>query len=178
MAPTATITTYATGDTLWPTALSRRKALVKSAPLAFQNFQGGRELTSLQDDGNAEEDWTKPAPIENSLPWVEGWTPAITEMKLMWRNPQPVIVSAKGRVVQIGDSAHAFLPSSASGATMAMEDAAALDMYDAAASHLEKGSLFANTNIPSGYKYKPWKIQDLLAASDRGEKVVDEGDWS
>lgn len=44
----------------------------------------------------------------------------------MWRNPQPKWTSPKGRVVQIGDSAHAFLPTSGSGATMALEDAFSL----------------------------------------------------
>jgi 2-polyprenyl-6-methoxyphenol hydroxylase-like FAD-dependent oxidoreductase len=40
----------------------------------------------------------------------------------MWRDPQPWWVSPIGRVVQIGDSAHPFLPTSASGETMAMEE--------------------------------------------------------
>jgi hypothetical protein len=44
----------------------------------------------------------------------------------MWRDPQPRWVSPIGRVVQIGDSAHPFLPTSASGGTMAMEDAFSL----------------------------------------------------
>ena len=44
------------------------------------------------------------------------------EWKLMWRNPQPKSVSPLGRIVQIGDAAHPFLPTSANGASMAMED--------------------------------------------------------
>jgi 2-polyprenyl-6-methoxyphenol hydroxylase-like FAD-dependent oxidoreductase len=44
----------------------------------------------------------------------------------MWRDPQPRWVSPTGRVIQIGDSAHPFLPTSASGGTMAMEDAFSL----------------------------------------------------
>lgn len=44
----------------------------------------------------------------------------------MWRDPQPCWVSPIGRVVQIGDAAHPFLPTSASGGTMAMEDAFSL----------------------------------------------------
>ena len=44
----------------------------------------------------------------------------------MWRYPQPRWVSPIGRVVQIGDSAPPFLPTSASGGTMAMEDAFSL----------------------------------------------------
>jgi 2-polyprenyl-6-methoxyphenol hydroxylase-like FAD-dependent oxidoreductase len=41
----------------------------------------------------------------------------------MWRDPQPQWVSPRGRVVQMGDAAHPFLPTSGAGATMAMEDA-------------------------------------------------------
>ena len=50
----------------------------------------------------------------------------VLDWKLMWRDPQPRWVSPIGRVVQIGDSAHPFLPISASGGTMAMEDAFSL----------------------------------------------------
>lgn len=50
----------------------------------------------------------------------------VLDWKLMWRNPQPQWTSPLGRVVQIGDAAHPFLPTSASGGTMAMEDAFSL----------------------------------------------------
>ncbi|GME26386.1 hypothetical protein GQ44DRAFT_831827 [Neofusicoccum parvum] len=222
-----------------------------------------------KDNGNAEEDWSKEASIENALPYVKDWAPFFSKLikatpngkaidwKLMWRNPQPKMASPQGRVAQIGDAAHAFLPTSGSGAAMAMEDAFTLaaclqiacqrgggkeetllatrvynllrfervscaqlhefdnrerlhnpdwealktdpsklpspvrvwlrkhdpeqyayDMYDAAASHLVEGTPFVNTNCPAGYKYKPWTIQELLAASDRGERIQLEGDWS
>lgn len=44
----------------------------------------------------------------------------------MWRDPQDKWVSPRGRVVQIGDAAHSFLPTSGAGGTMAMEDAFSL----------------------------------------------------
>jgi 2-polyprenyl-6-methoxyphenol hydroxylase-like FAD-dependent oxidoreductase len=50
----------------------------------------------------------------------------IIDWKLMWRDPQENWVSPLGRVVQVGDSAHTFLPSSGNGATQAMEDAISL----------------------------------------------------
>ncbi len=50
----------------------------------------------------------------------------IVDWKLMWRNPQSNWTSPLGRVVQIGDSAHTFLPSSGNGATQGMEDAISL----------------------------------------------------
>ncbi|KAI0451679.1 FAD/NAD(P)-binding domain-containing protein [Xylaria acuta] len=45
---------------------------------------------------------------------------------LRWRDPQPKWTSDGGRVVQLGDSAHSFLPTSGNGATQACEDALSL----------------------------------------------------
>lgn len=42
------------------------------------------------------------------------------------RNPQPKWTSADGYVVQLGDSAHSFIPTSTNGATIALEDGASL----------------------------------------------------
>lgn len=50
----------------------------------------------------------------------------IINFALWWRDPQPTCTSAEGRVVQIGDCAHSFLPSSGNGATQAIEDAVTL----------------------------------------------------
>ena len=44
----------------------------------------------------------------------------------MWRDPQPKWTSPKGHVIQLGDTAHTFLPSSGSGATQAIEDSISL----------------------------------------------------
>jgi len=51
------------------------------------------------------------------------------------------------------------------------------DNYYKAAEHLLTGAPFENTNIPPGYRYKPWTVRELLAASDHGEVVEDEGVW-
>ncbi|KAK2068950.1 hypothetical protein P8C59_003564 [Phyllachora maydis] len=55
-------------------------------------------------------------------------TPArtIVNFELWWRDPQPAWCSGGARVVQIGDCAHSFLPSSGNGATQAIEDAVGL----------------------------------------------------
>ncbi|KAJ4027803.1 hypothetical protein NW752_000048 [Fusarium irregulare] len=91
-------------------------------------------LTRAEEGSVAEEDWAKATSIDMALQAVEGWEPFVTELikatpnhsvldwKLMWRDPQPRWASPGGRVVQIGDAAHPFLPTSASGGTMAMED--------------------------------------------------------
>lgn len=44
------------------------------------------------------------------------------DWKLVYRDPLPRWVSDKGRITLLGDSAHPFLPTSAQGATQAMED--------------------------------------------------------
>ena len=54
----------------------------------------------------------------------------------------------------------------------------AYDKYHECAEHLLTGTEFGNTNLPPGYKYKPWTVRELLGASERGEVVEDEGDWS
>jgi len=52
------------------------------------------------------------------------------------------------------------------------------DNYHKCAELLDTGVEFLNTNIPPGYKYRPWTVRGLLGASERGEVVEDEGDWS
>lgn len=86
---------------------------------------------------------------------MKGWIPFVKEVidavpnreaidfKLMWRNPRDTWASPKGRVIQIGDAAHTFLPTSASGGTMALEDGYSL------AACLQKGG---KSNIPLAVK--------------------------
>lgn len=50
----------------------------------------------------------------------------IVNFELWWRDPQPSWSSEGGRIVQIGDAAHSFLPSSGNGATQAIEDATSI----------------------------------------------------
>ena len=51
---------------------------------------------------------------------------SIVDWKLMWRIPNPRWTSPGGLVCQLGHAAHAFLPTSGSGATFAMEDGISL----------------------------------------------------
>lgn len=200
---------------------------------------------------------------------------AIIDWQLMWRDPQPKWTSPLGRVVQVGDSAHTFLPSSGNGAVQGIEDAIsvatclqlgggvknglwskthntlrqvwpcqphhwllfeevtdssrrfervsccqlvgflnqtsflkpasrkkagdgsanptpeygrwiwahnpekyAYENYGKALRSLVDGTPFQNTNIPPGYTYKPWSLDELYGRIDKGEKVEFEGDWS
>lgn len=91
-----------------------------------------------RDDDSAVEDWNRIVDSRGALRYVEGWAPIVhevikstpnneaTEWKLRFRDPQPKWVSDGGRVVQCGDAAHSFLPSSGFGATTALEDAFSL----------------------------------------------------
>ncbi|KAI1324704.1 FAD/NAD(P)-binding domain-containing protein [Xylariaceae sp. FL0255] len=88
---------------------------------------------------DAKEKWTE-AGISGStvIAKLPNWDPDLLEMfhlipqnsaidwTLRWRDPQPQWTSSGGRVVQLGDSAHSFLPTSGNGATQACEDALSL----------------------------------------------------
>ncbi|KAI0490257.1 FAD/NAD(P)-binding domain-containing protein [Xylaria cf. heliscus] len=94
-----------------------------------------------KEDGSATESWNNTIPaaelgaiLKERTNWGEQimdfvkQVPADTliDWKLTWRDPQPTWASKGGRIIQLGDSAHAFLPSSANGATQAMEDGISL----------------------------------------------------
>ncbi|MCJ1251524.1 hypothetical protein MMC30_008759 [Trapelia coarctata] len=96
---------------------------------------------SPRDDGTSKESWTPDVDPEKALKALErvpGWHPAIPALvqtapkgaivhsPLLWRDLRREWTSPGGYVVQIGDSAHSFLPTSGNGATQAMEDAVTL----------------------------------------------------
>lgn len=95
-------------------------------------------LLTHKDTKGAIESWDALASPDDVLPWVDGWADVVTgvirasppdtirDWKLMWRDPQPQWASPSGRIIQIGDAAHSFLPTSGYGASMAMEDAYSL----------------------------------------------------
>jgi len=86
----------------------------------------------LQDEADIDESWSFPGKLEDVYKVLEGWdpickaivekTPSLVDWKLVYRDPLPRWVSDKGRIALLGDSAHPFLPTSAQGATQAMED--------------------------------------------------------
>ncbi|KAJ5659885.1 hypothetical protein N7507_006336 [Penicillium longicatenatum] len=95
----------------------------------------------FQNQEHSMESWSNlvdPETVLQTTSTIEGWpeyanqliqaTPKdqIHDFKLMGREPQPCWTSSTGRVVQIGDTAHTFLPSSGNGATQGMEDAVSL----------------------------------------------------
>ncbi|KAK3361469.1 hypothetical protein B0T24DRAFT_585124 [Lasiosphaeria ovina] len=80
------------------------------------------EVLANMDKGVGPQPW---APIFKEL--IKLTPPnTIVNFELFWRNPQPKWASPLGRVVNIGDAAHSFLPASGNGATQAIEDAVSL----------------------------------------------------
>ena len=53
----------------------------------------------------------------------------------------------------------------------------AVEKYGEALAHLVDEAPFQNTNIPPGYSYKPWTIDELLALQDAGKEIPLEGNW-
>ncbi|KAM0312660.1 hypothetical protein ACHAPQ_012192 [Fusarium lateritium] len=220
-------------------------------------------LTHKDKDPNGKERAPATDPKE-ALQYVQGWVPWLSELikatpemgavdyELLWRDPYPTWASPHSRIVQIGDAAHAFLPTSASGATMAMEDAFSLaaslqlggkgnlaltvkvhnklrfqrvtcaqkmgfknrqqyheatfqpaegearpafpmvgswsykhdpeeyvyEMYGKCANHILGDSPFENTNYPTGHTFKIWTVKEMREVAERGDNIVDDGDWS
>ncbi|KAI0158025.1 hypothetical protein GGR52DRAFT_582837 [Hypoxylon sp. FL1284] len=98
-------------------------------------------ITYQEESGSAKESWRAAVSADDVLERLNrtpGWDPDVIKLlscipeksgvdwTLRWRDPQPQWVSSGGRVVQLGDSAHSFLPTSGNGATQACEDALSL----------------------------------------------------
>lgn len=101
----------------------------------FSTLKGGSDccwVLTHKDDADIEESWSFPGKLEDVFKVLEGWdpmckaivekTPSLVDWKLVYRDPLPTWVSKRGRIALLGDSAHPFLPTSAQGATQAMED--------------------------------------------------------
>ncbi|KAM7213542.1 hypothetical protein V8F06_011097 [Rhypophila decipiens] len=128
----------------------RRNAFLKQDSVNFwigpdlhvvQNtLRGGREFNWIlthKDDGDVPESWFQPGDMEEVRRLVSDIDPAIREAimstekcldwKICYRNPLPTWVSPNShRIVLLGDSCHAHLPTSAQGASQACESAGVL----------------------------------------------------
>lgn len=105
----------------------------------FSTVKNGADccwVLTHKDDHDIDESWSFPGKLDEVLQVLEGWdptckaivekTPALVDWKLVYRDPLPTWVSQHRRILLLGDSAHPFLPTSAQGATQAMEDGATL----------------------------------------------------
>ncbi|KAI1328257.1 putative monooxygenase [Xylariaceae sp. FL0255] len=222
----------------------------------------------------AKESWdpdVDPEEVVQVLRSMPGWEPSIEALvrkaprgnlihwPLLWRDLQPEWTSKGGHVVQVGDAAHATMPTSTAGGTLAIEDvvtlasclqlscfgsgtagarlgakiynllrhqrvsctqkmafvnsqvlnattdwdavradpqsvrlryprwlfghdpeAYAYEKYGQAFAHLLGGAAFHNTNIPPGYTFVPWTIDEVHGDMAQGKRLEEllEGDWS
>ncbi|KUI57777.1 6-hydroxynicotinate 3-monooxygenase [Cytospora mali] len=105
----------------------------------FSTIKNGSDccwVLTHRDEHDIDESWSFPGKLEEVFEVLEGWdpvckaivekTPSLVDWKLVYRDPLPTWVSKKRRILLLGDSAHPFLPTSAQGATQAMEDGATL----------------------------------------------------
>ncbi|KAK0730159.1 hypothetical protein B0H67DRAFT_25047 [Lasiosphaeris hirsuta] len=103
-------------------------------------LRGGREFNWIlthKDDGDVPESWFQPGDMDEVRRLVADIDPAIREAikstdkcldwKICYRKPLPTWVSPEShRIVLLGDSCHAHLPTSAQGASQACESAGVL----------------------------------------------------
>jgi len=94
------------------------------------------------------------------------------DWKLVYRDPLPTWVSKHGRIALLGDSAHPFLPTSAQGATQALEDGVTLAVT------LKRAG---KENVPAAVKaYQDIRYERVKAVQKTGETTRDmwhKTDW-
>ncbi|ORY09992.1 hypothetical protein BCR34DRAFT_588941 [Clohesyomyces aquaticus] len=110
----------------------------------FSTIKGGSDccwVLTHRDEHDIEESWSFPGHLKDVYKVLEGWDPmckkivsktpesVLVDWKLVYRDPLPTWVSGygglapgHGRICLLGDAAHPFLPTSAQGATQALED--------------------------------------------------------
>lgn len=95
----------------------------------------------MEKEENAKESWHHFRSPSQLIPHIEksanDWDPAvldfirsapdqIVDWKLRWRDGSPQWASEGGRLIRIGDAAHAFFPTAGNGAVQGLEDALSL----------------------------------------------------
>ncbi|KAL1845162.1 hypothetical protein VTK73DRAFT_1004 [Phialemonium thermophilum] len=103
----------------------------------FSTIKNGSDccwVLTHPDVHDIKESWSFPGKLSEVKEAVKDWDPMVTRIisktpedrlvdwKLVYRDPLPTWVSPRGRILLLGDSAHPFLPTSAQGATQALED--------------------------------------------------------
>ncbi|PVH96301.1 FAD/NAD(P)-binding domain-containing protein, partial [Periconia macrospinosa] len=84
---------------------------------SWNNLKSPTELTQYLSGG----DWD-PAVLD----FVQSSSSSVVDWKLRWRDGARQWTSESGRLIRIGDSAHAFLPTAGNGAVQGLEDAISL----------------------------------------------------
>ncbi|OAP56449.1 hypothetical protein AYL99_09628 [Fonsecaea erecta] len=140
-----------------------------------------------RDDGSATDSWTaslSPPDVLKVMEGTPGWSDqikgfikaapgnSIIDWKLLWRDPQPEWTSPGGRVVQIGDAAHSFLPTSGGGATQAIEDAISLAVCLSTGG---KKNLAISTKVQQKLRFERVSCHQLKGFLNR--EMIHRTDW-
>ncbi|KAL2221519.1 putative MAK1-like monooxygenase [Thermoascus aurantiacus ATCC 26904] len=151
----------------------------------FSTIKNGQDccwVLTHRDEADIEESWSFPGKLEDVYKVIEGWdpickaivekTPSLVDWKIVYRDPLPRWVSDHGRITLLGDSAHPFLPTSAQGATQAMEDGVTLAVC------LKRGG---KGRVPAAVRaYQDIRYDRVRAVQKTGETTRDmwhKADW-
>lgn len=151
----------------------------------FSTIKNGSDccwVLTHADDADIEESWSLPGKLEDVYKVLEGWdpmckaivekTPSLVDWKLVYRDPLPTWVSEHGRIALLGDAAHPFLPTSAQGATQALEDGVTIAVC------LKEGG---KANVPAAVRtYQAIRYDRVKAVQKTGEITRDrwhKADW-
>ncbi|KAJ5663598.1 hypothetical protein N7507_004329 [Penicillium longicatenatum] len=146
----------------------------------FSTIKNGQDC--CWDEADIAESWSLPGKLEDVYKVIDGWdplvkaivekSPSLVDWKLVYRDPLPRWVSDQGRIALLGDSAHPFLPTSAQGATQAMEDGVVLAVC------LKEGG---KDNVPDAVRaYQDIRYERVKAVQKTGETTRDmwhKADW-
>ncbi|KAI0442929.1 hypothetical protein F4803DRAFT_561970 [Xylaria telfairii] len=137
------------------------------------------------DEHDIDESWSFPGKLADVKESIKDWDPMCTRIvsktpeevlvdwKLVYRDPLPTWVSPKARILLLGDSAHPFLPTSAQGATQALEDGVCIAVC------LRRGG---KENVPVSVRaHEKMRYERVRATQKTGESTRDmwhKTDWA
>ncbi|KAI1276822.1 hypothetical protein F5Y07DRAFT_122416 [Xylaria sp. FL0933] len=153
----------------------------------FSTIKNGSDccwVLTHPDEHNIDESWSFPGKLSEVKEAIKDWDPMchrivsktpeemLVDWKLVYRDPLPTWVSPKARILLLGDSAHPFLPTSAQGATQALEDGVCIAVC------LRKGG---KQNVPISVRaHEKIRYDRVRATQKTGESTRDmwhKTDW-
>ncbi|RYP82354.1 hypothetical protein DL770_005613 [Monosporascus sp. CRB-9-2] len=154
----------------------------------FSTIKNGSDccwVLTHPDEHDIDESWSFPGQLSEVLETIKDWDPMCTRIvsktpgdklvdwKLVYRDPLPTWVSPEGRILLVGDSAHPFLPTSAQGATQALEDGVTIAVC------LRKGG---KDNVPTAVRaHEKIRYDRVRETQKTGESTRDmwhKTDWT
>ncbi|KAI0905463.1 hypothetical protein F4823DRAFT_610869 [Ustulina deusta] len=153
----------------------------------FSTIKNGSDccwVLTHPDTHNIDESWSFPGKLSEVKEAIKDWDPMcnrivsktpeemLVDWKLVYRDPLPTWVSPEARILLLGDSAHPFLPTSAQGATQALEDGVCIAVC------LRKGG---KQNVPISVRaHEKIRYDRVCATQKTGESTRDmwhKTDW-